>query len=37
MEPVGPLPFTQDPAIGPYLEPDDANQHPFTSKSHRFF
>jgi hypothetical protein len=30
MEPEGSLLFSQEPAIGPYPEPDDSNPHPQT-------
>jgi hypothetical protein len=28
MEPEGSLPYSQQPAIGPYAEPDKPNPHP---------
>jgi hypothetical protein len=30
MEPEGSLPCSQQPAIGPYLEPDESSPHPPT-------
>jgi hypothetical protein len=30
MEPEGSSPFSQEPATGPYLEPNESNPHPQT-------